>query len=159
MTLTVREAMFAQKTADVHTKVRVNVAVVVRDLEGRILLEKRSDCGMWGLPGGRIEPGESITDAAAREMLEETGFQVKITRLLGVYSGPEDRIVTFSDNVVQIVDILLEAEIISGILTRSSESLALDFFSPDSMPPDDDVIPVAKSIFKDIVTGQVGVIR
>lgn len=159
MTLAAREAMFAQKTADVNTKVRVNVAVVVRDLESRILLEKRSDCGMWGLPGGRIEPGESITDAAVREMLEETGFQVKITRLLGVYSGPEDRIVTFSDNVVQVVDILLEAEIISGILSRSFESLELEFFSPDKMPPKVDVIPVARVIFEDIVMGNVGVVR
>ena len=50
-------------------RVRVGVGVVVRGTGETILLEKRRDCGWWGLPGGKIEPGESIIDAAVREVL------------------------------------------------------------------------------------------
>ena len=153
------QAMFSQTTADANTKVRACVAVLVRDEHGVILLEKRSDCGLWGLPGGRIEPGESIMDTAMREMREETGLRVKVTRLLGVYSGPTDRIVAFPDNVVQIVDILVEAVIISGELTRSPESLALKFFAPLALPLEDEIIPAARLVLRDIVADNVGVIR
>jgi len=153
------QAMFAQKTADANTKVRACVPVLVRDKHGAILLEKRSDCALWGMPGGKIEPGESIIDTAMREMREETGLNIKVTRLLGVYSGPTDRIVAFPDNVVQIVDILVEAEIISGKLTCSSESLALKFFAPLALPLEDEIIPAARLVLKDILTGNVGVIR
>jgi len=87
--------MFARKTADSDTRVRAGVGVFVRDNAGNILLEKRRDCGLWGLPGGRIDPGESISEAAIREVKEETGFDICITRFIGVYSEPLDRIVTY----------------------------------------------------------------
>lgn len=96
------------RTADANTQVRVGVGVIVRSDSGRILLEKRSDCGWWGLPGGRIEPGESVEQAAIRKVKEETGLDVEIIRLLGVYSEPAERIVTYPDNVVHLIDILLE---------------------------------------------------
>ena len=154
-----RESMFAQKKADTNTKVRVSVPVLIRNEQGAILLEKRSDCELWGLPGGRIEPGESIIDTALREIYEETGLQVKVSRLLGVYSGPDDRIVTFPDVVVQIVDILVEAEIISGALTCSPESLALEFFPLAALPPSAEIIPAARLLLADVVAGRIGVIR
>ena len=110
--------MFGRQVADANTQVRAGVGIVLRDDLGRVLLEKRSDCGLWGLPGGRIEAGESIVETAVREINEETGLSIRITSLLGVYSGPTDRIVTFPDdgNVVQLIDILLEAKVVSGNL-------------------------------------------
>jgi len=152
-------SMFVQQQADANTKVRACVPVLVRDSHGSILLERRSDCGLWGLPGGKIEAGESVLDTAIREMHEETGLTVNVTRLLGVYSGPTDRIVVFPDNVVQIVDILVEAEIVSGKLSCSPESLALQFFALSDLPSDEDVIPAARLVLKDIRNGNVGVIR
>ncbi len=151
------QRMYARRTADANTKVRAGTGVVVTDQQGRILLEKRSDCGMWGLPGGRIEPGESIAGAAVREVKEETGLVVEISRMLGVYSGPEDRIVTFPDNVVQLVDILLEAKIVSGELTCSDESEKLQFFYPEDLPAD--IVPPARAPLQDFVNEQRGVIR
>lgn len=155
----IAERMYAKKAADANTRVRVGVGVIVLDSRGWILLEKRSDCGMWGLPGGRIEPGESVTEAAVREVKEETGLNVEITRLLGVYSEPESHIVTFLDNgdVVHLVDILLEAKIISGELSISSESEALHFFNPTALPSD--IVPPALAPLQDFLQGKTGTIR
>jgi 8-oxo-dGTP pyrophosphatase MutT (NUDIX family) len=74
--------------------VRIGVGVVIRGSGDTILLERRCDCGWWGLPGGRVEPGESLVDAAVREVREETGLAVEVTHLIGVYSDPRGRIVT-----------------------------------------------------------------
>ena len=62
--------MFSQKATTQKTKIKVGVGIFIIDDQGRILLERRKDCGMWGLPGGKIEPGESVMDAAVREVLE-----------------------------------------------------------------------------------------
>jgi len=81
----VARRMFSKKQTDTDRRIRVGVGVFVLDDHGRLLLEKRRDCGLWGLAGGRIEPGESVAEAAVREVKEETGFLVQITRLIGVY--------------------------------------------------------------------------
>ena len=149
--------MYRPRTATADTLVRVGVAIVLRDAQGRILLEKRSDCGLWGLPGGRVDPGETITQAAERETKEETGFTVEIVRLIGVYSDPAERIVTFPDNVVQLVDVLVEAKVITGELTCSKESECLAFFDLASLPSD--IVPPARMLLQDVINGSVGVIR
>jgi len=156
----IAQEMYAKKAADANTRVRVGVGVVIRDQRGWILLEKRSDNGMWGLPGGRIEPGEAAAEAAVREAREETGLTVAINRLLRVYSGPADRIVTFPDNVVQLVDILLEATIVSGELTScSSESEDLRFFDPTALPSESEIVPPTRLPLQDIINGITGIIR
>jgi 8-oxo-dGTP pyrophosphatase MutT (NUDIX family) len=155
----VSHKMYEKKKATPDTRVRVGVGVFVLDSNGRLLLEKRSDSGLWGLPGGRIEPGESIIQAAIREVREETGLVTKIHRLLGVYSDPKDRIVTFLDSgdVVHLVDIVLEARIISGDLTCSPESEQLCFFAPADVP--DAVAPPAKAPLEDFLEGRVSIIK
>ena len=97
-------------------------------------------------------------ETAKREAKEETGLMIAITRLLGVYSGPEDRIVTFPDNVVQLVDIILEATITAGELTCSNESSELRFFHPTSLPPESDIVPPARLPLRDIALEICGVI-
>jgi 8-oxo-dGTP diphosphatase len=58
--------------------------------DGRIALIKRRDDGRWALPGGLVDWGESLEQAATRELLEETGLQItRIDRLVGVYSAPD----------------------------------------------------------------------
>jgi len=63
-------------------------AIVAIIENGRILLTQREDSAVWCLPGGAVEDGESLEQAAAREAFEETGLQVRLTRLVGVYSQP-----------------------------------------------------------------------
>ena len=153
--------MYAKRAADANTAVRAGVGVFVRDQRGWILLEKRSDCGLWGLPGGRIEPGESVITAAEREVKEETGFDIKVTRLIGIYSEPEVRIVTFLDNgdVVHVIDIILEAQINSGELTCSQESEELRFFPKNSLPSAINIAPPARAPIDDYLKGLSGKIR
>ena len=64
--------------------------IIPRLPDGRIVLVRRSDNGLWGLPGGLVDWGEDIATAARRELKEETGLElVKIRRLVGVYSAPD----------------------------------------------------------------------
>ena len=66
-----------------------SVSVAVRDEKGRVLVARHSEVGAWVLPGGAIEPGETPADAAVRETWEEAGLRVRLTRLVGVFGGPE----------------------------------------------------------------------
>lgn len=151
--------MYSTTITRPDTKVKAGVGVIITDEEGRILLEQRRDNGMWGLPGGGIEPGESVFVAALREVKEETGLNVLITGLLGVYSDPaEGRIVTYPDNddVAQLVDTVLTAEPMGGSLTISRESLRLDFFNPEALPTD--IVPPATRPIRDFLTKRTGII-
>jgi ADP-ribose pyrophosphatase YjhB (NUDIX family) len=66
----------------------VGSSAVTTDDEGRILLQKRSDSGNWALPGGTMDIGETFAQSAIREVNEETGFDVRIDRIIGIYSDP-----------------------------------------------------------------------
>lgn len=69
-------------------RVIVTGGAIIRDHLGRILLQRRSDYGDWGLPGGAMEPGETIEETMKREVLEETGLVVTDYELYSIYSGP-----------------------------------------------------------------------
>lgn len=147
-----------QSQATPGTKVRAGVGVVVRDASQRVLMEKRSDCGLWGLPGGRIEPGETILETVHREILEETGLTIEVIGLFGVYSDPaEQRIVVYPDNTVQLVDFIIEARVKAGQLICSEESTELRFFAVDAFPAE--VAPPALAILRDLRDGITGAIR
>lgn len=157
--MTAVERMYGSRPAADVTQIRVGAGVVVRDAQGRVLLERRSDCGVWGLLGGRIERGESVEQAAVREVKEESGLDVRITRLLGVYSDPrEGRIVAYSESdIIQLVDVVVEAEVLGGELTRSAESEELRFFALDELPAQ--IVPPARQALQDCAHGRIGVLR
>src|SRR6202011_555214 len=64
------------------------LGVLVVETDGLILLTKREDMHVWCLPGGAVDDGESIAQAAIREVREETGLTVELVRLVGLYSRP-----------------------------------------------------------------------
>lgn len=150
--------MYAPKNPSKDTPVRIGVGVIIMREDGNILLEQRADCGMWGLPGGRIEPGETVESAAHREVFEETGLEVVLGKLIGIYSDPCQRIVEYLDNgdIVHLVDVVVEAKVSGGYLKRSSESLDLQYFSPESLPM---VVPPAEKPLQDMLLGFSGQIR
>ena len=78
-------AYFAEDPQEVRLSVS---AVVYRpESEREILLMKRSDNALWGLPGGYVEPGESVEVATEREVREETGYEIDVGRLVGVHTA------------------------------------------------------------------------
>lgn len=63
--------------------------VAIIDDQGRLLMGKEAETGLWMLPGGALDPNESPADAAIRECFEETGLLIEITGMIGVFGGPE----------------------------------------------------------------------
>ena len=108
----------------------------IRDEQGHVLLQRRSDSGLWGFPGGGQNLGESAAQAMVREVYEETGLRVEPTRLIGVYSDPAFGKTYANDDQVQPVVAFFEARIVAGELrTDSPETLDLAYFSPGDLPP------------------------
>ncbi|MFQ6026144.1 MAG: NUDIX domain-containing protein [Dehalococcoidia bacterium] len=104
-------------------------AAVFDDSGRKILLTRRADNGLWCLPGGCIEPGESAQEACVREVLEETGLVVEAGKLVGVYSSP-DRVTEYPDgNRYQTVSLCFEARRVGGELGVSGETTEFGYFS------------------------------
>lgn len=118
-----------------------------------LLLMRRADNGLWGLPGGFVELGESVAEAAKREVAEETGWSVEIGRLIGVYSDPAHQVVDYGsktgskrgpkkgagpveeDRRIQVVNLCFEARALErGEPTTPDETLEMGFFAAGSLP-------------------------
>lgn len=110
-------------------------AGVIKNDKGEILLQKRGDGRGWGLPGGALELGESCSDAAMREVFEETGLKVNIISLLGVYSSGKYATVLGNGDRYQPVITAFYCKKISGKLTKDgTETLDLKYFSKINLP-------------------------
>ena len=91
-------------------------AVILDEVKQKVLLTQRADNKQWCLPSGGVDPGESVEETCIREVLEETGLNVRVTRLVGVYSDPH-RMVEYPDgNKAHVVALSFVAEIIGGEL-------------------------------------------
>ena len=109
--------------APAATSLVPSVNVVVVNDAGEILLIQRSDNGNWAVPGGAIDLGESLTDAAIRETREETGIDCRITGIVGIYTDPRHVILyTSNGEVRQEFSVVLTAAPVGGELAPSSES-------------------------------------
>ncbi len=110
--------------------IRVGCSAVIFDQHRKkILLTRREDNSQWCLPSGGMEPGESASEACIREVEEETGLQVAIKCLIGVYTTPHELIVYRDGNKIQLVALCFEAEIVAGELRLSCETTEYGFFS------------------------------
>lgn len=99
-------------------------AIVTND-DGDLVMQKRTDNDLWGLPGGAMNIGESIGQAVVREVLEETALQVEPTGIVGIYSDPGHVIAYADGEVRQEFSICFTARIVGGQLdvadTESTE--------------------------------------
>jgi ADP-ribose pyrophosphatase YjhB (NUDIX family) len=104
-------------------------ALVVRD--GRVLLVRRSRepfLDWWDVPGGYLDYDEHPEEAARRELREETGYEIRITRLLGVYVsryGPSDQ---------HTLDLIYLAEVAGGEERPGDDAAAIGWFAPNELP-------------------------
>ena len=105
------------------------LAVIVAVIDdGKVLLTKREDFEVWCLPGGGVEKGESLAEAGIREAREETGLDVELTRLVGVYSR-------MGGGMHDVHAVLYTAKPIGGELaTQPNETVEVAFFPFDQLP-------------------------
>ena len=150
-------------------KIIVTGGALIKDSKGRILLQKRSDYGDWGLPGGAMEPGESIEETMIREVREETGLSIKEYDFLCVYTG-ERMMYKYPDgNEVVFVMFLFDVKIDEqGILLNEgktldykdkyNESLTLEFFEEEDIDIEQISI-VQRPIFEDMKNSKTNLLR
>ncbi|MFB8755785.1 NUDIX hydrolase [Streptomyces nigra] len=110
-----------------------SVTAAARNGAGEVLLIHKTDNDLWALPGGGIDLGESAPDAAVRETKEETGFDVEVTGLVGIYTNP-GHVMAYDDGEVrQQFSICFHARITGGELRTSSESKEVAFVNPSKL--------------------------
>lgn len=114
--------------------IMVGSCVVVTEGES-LLLVKRNDNGLWGLPGGSLEPGESMEEVARRELFEETGLKAKELKLLDIYSGQELYYkYPHGDEVYNVIAAYV-CEKFKGVMKpEESEVSEIRFFKLDEIP-------------------------
>src|SRR5215831_2451365 len=105
-------------------------SALVTDERGTILMQLRADNGYWALPGGTMQLGESIATTAVRETKEETGLDVEITGLVGIYTDPRHIIAYANGEVRQQFNVCFTARVVGGSLAGSPESSAVEFIDP-----------------------------
>ncbi|MFD3509317.1 NUDIX domain-containing protein [Nocardia sp. NPDC058666] len=108
-------------------------SVLVTDDEGRILMQRRGDSGNWSLPGGVMEIGETLEQCAVRETREETGLDIEITGLLGIYTDPEHVIEYEDGEVRQEFAVTYLGRVVGGEIAVSSESTEVRFVRADEL--------------------------
>ena len=109
--------------------------VIIENENGEILLQKRRDNGCFGLPGGAVEIGEKLMEAAAREVYEEVGVVVEELRLFAIYSG-EDRIIIYPNgDICYVTNIIFLASGYRGeIKHQTEEAVEHRFFGKANLP-------------------------
>lgn len=108
-------------------------SVVAVDKSGAILFHRRSDSGYWSIPGGRQEPGETIRECAMREVKEETGYDVELVGLVGIFTDP-GHVAAYSDGEVrQEFSVCFAGRLIGGTAQVSDESLEVACFTAEEL--------------------------
>jgi len=142
------------------TEVRISVSAVVHRQEDsrEILLMRRSDNRHWGLPGGYVEPGESVVVATEREVREETGYEISVGRLVGVYSDPSTQVIEYEDRRrVQAINLCFVAVAgASGTPTTPDETLEIGFFDAEALPQP--FVPIHEIRVSDAARGKLEVL-
>lgn len=140
-----------------HDKVILNYAGCVFFNEGgKLVLQKRSDCNEWGFFGGLVELGESLAEAAVREVKEESGYDVAVTSLFGIYSK---YFATYANqDEAQTVCTLFKAKIIGGTpIVANRETNGIGYF--DLSDPPKMFCRQHQDILDDLISGKEFVYR
>ena len=119
-------------TPNSPTRIGTNVCL---ECKGKLLLEKRWDCEMWGLPGGRLKKGERYSQGIARELWEESGIRLQEKDFRQIRVVDDDRIAAYADGTVWRMVIILFSAVLDTepVMHCSKESGELHFFTPDEL--------------------------
>ncbi|AFS79053.1 NUDIX hydrolase domain-containing protein [Gottschalkia acidurici 9a] len=130
------------------------VAIIIFDKNKKVLLQKRADVELWGIPSGHVEIGESVMEAAIREVKEETGLSICITRLIGIYSDPKSQVFEYPNGTTtHFITTYFEGEVIEGEINCSSdETLELCYFGIEALP--ENILPMHPQWLKDALCQQ-----
>jgi 8-oxo-dGTP diphosphatase len=109
-----RQVWFHDPAAPPATVIRPSAFVAVRWSGGRLLLVRRCDSGAWEFPGGCVDVGETVTEAAVRETFEEAGVHVLVTGLVGLFTDPQHVIRSPGGEVRQQFALLFRARALGG---------------------------------------------
>ncbi len=102
----------------------IGVFGIIKDKQDRVLLVLRNDYNFWNLPGGGLEQGESPWQGVIREVKEETGYDVEVVKLSGIYTEPGQNEVIFA----------FECKIIDGETTLNKEAKKIQYFAFQEIP-------------------------
>ena len=116
---------------------QLGASVLLEDERGRLLLQRRADCHLWGYHGGSVELDEVVEEAARRELWEETGLRAEKMELFGIFSGPELHFTYPNGDEVSNVDHVFLCTAYSGALRPQPDEVEeLRFFAWDELPED-----------------------
>lgn len=110
-----------------------STTAVVTDDQGRIALVHRRDNDLWALPGGGMDLGESIVQCVVREVKEETGLDVEVTGLIGVYTNPQHVLAYDDGEVRQQFSLCFTTRLLGGELLIDSESTDIAWTAPEQL--------------------------
>ena len=110
-----------------------SVTAVVTNEAGELLLVHKTDNGLWALPGGGMDPGESIAQAAVRETKEETGMDIAVVGVIGLYTNPNHVIAYDDGEVRQQCSVCFTTRLVGGQLATSSETSEVGFVALDRL--------------------------
>lgn len=113
-----------------HITPKLGADAAIFDAQGHILLMNRADGGGWCLPCGFVEPNERPVDTAVRETLEETGLEVRVRRLVGVFTHPANQ----KTGLHSLSAVVHLCEVLGGKLTLSHEGLELRYWPLEEVP-------------------------
>lgn len=110
-----------------------SVTAVVVNERDEILLIHKTDNDLWALPGGGHDVGESIATTVVREVKEETGVDVEVTGIVGLYTDPRHVMAYDDGEVRQQFSICFTTRLLGGQLATSSESKEVEWVAPDDL--------------------------
>lgn len=110
-----------------------SVTMAVRNAHGALLLIHRTDNDLWSIPGGGIDPGESVREAAVRETEEESGYRTEVIGVVGIYTDPR-HVIEYDDGEVRAqFSICLHGRLTGGSMRTSSESSEVVWVLPEGL--------------------------
>jgi ADP-ribose pyrophosphatase YjhB (NUDIX family) len=133
-----------------------SVTVIARDEQGRVLLVRHADTGHWVAPGGSIDPGERPREAALREMREETGLEVELDAIVGVFGGPEFEVRYENGDRCAYVMAVYEARVTGGTPRPDGEETVAFRWVPESEWPHLDVPPWMRVVMPEVFAVRLG---